>query len=66
MVKVLLFIIVLLLLFLNLGVMFKVEYMVERIDDNLVDIEMMKMKVEKVTEDLSVDVFLLQEKIGRL
>lgn len=48
----------------NLSIMFRVLQLTERIDDNLVDIEMMKMQVEQVTKKLQVDVLLLQEKIG--
>lgn len=57
-------IILIILMCINLSIMFRVLQLTERIDDNLVDIEMMKMQVEQVTKKLQVDVALLQEKIG--
>lgn len=57
-------IILVILLCINVSVVFRVMQLTERIDDNLVDIEMMKMQVEQVTKKLQVDVLLLQEKIG--
>lgn len=57
-------IILIILMCINLSIMFRVMQLTERIDDNLVDIEMMKMQVEQVTKKLQVDVLLLQEKIG--
>lgn len=57
-------IILVILLCINISVVFRVMQLTERIDDNLVDIEMMKMQVEQVTKKLQVDVLLLQEKIG--
>ncbi len=57
-------IILVILMCINLSIMFRVLQLTERIDDNLVDIEMMKMQVEQVTKKLQVDVLLLQEKIG--
>ena len=57
-------IILIILMCINLSIMFRVLQLTERIDDNLVDIEMMKMQVEQVTKKLQVDVLLLQEKIG--
>lgn len=57
-------IILIILMCINLSVIFRVLQLTERIDDNLVDIEMMKMQVEQVTKKLQVDVLLLQEKIG--
>lgn len=57
-------IILVILMCINLSIMFRVMQLTERIDDNLVDIEMMKMQVEQVTKKLQVDVLLLQEKIG--
>lgn len=59
-------VILLVMLGVNLAVIYKLQLMTERIDDNLVDIEMMKMQVEQVTKELSVAVFRLQEKIRGL
>lgn len=61
---IILYFILIVLLVINLSVMSKLQFVTDRIDDNLVDIEMMRMKVEKVTEDLGITVFQLQEKIG--
>lgn len=58
------YIILIILLGINLSIMYRVQVMTERIDDNLVDIEMMRMKVERVTEELGIAVFQMQEKIG--